>query len=180
MKTNNCEYPPSTRWRTSAAGSAPTIFRSEDESTTSPARSRVTCPDADLSVEPDVVFLSHATVDDGLVKLVERASEEPDRFIEIEGPPDLIVEIVSDSSVGKDTKRLPEKYFRAGVKELLLLDARKQPIKFAIHARGKRGFIRIEPDKKGFARSEVLGASYHLERRRDRKGWPLYELHEKS
>jgi len=142
-------------------------------------RSRVTCPAADLSVEPDVVFLSHATVDAGLVTFVERASEEPDRFIEIEGPPDLIIEAVSDSSVGKDTKRLPQKYFQAGVKELWLIDARKQPIKFAIHARGKRGFIRVEPDKKGFARSEVLGASYHLERRRDRKGWPLYELHEK-
>src|SRR5436190_17257801 len=53
-------------------------------------RSRISCPAADLSVEPDVVFLSHATVDEGLVTLVERASEEPDRFIEIEGPPDLV------------------------------------------------------------------------------------------
>jgi Uma2 family endonuclease len=142
--------------------------------------SRVTCPDADLSVEPDIVYLSHATVDAGLVKFVPRTSEKPDRYIEIEGPPDLVAEIISDSSVGKDTKRLPQKYFLAGVPELWLIDARKQPLTFAIYARGKRGYVAVAPDKKGFAYSKVLDAHYRLERRRDRKGWPLYELHQRT
>ena len=115
----------------------------------------------------------------GRVKFVPRTSEEPDRYIEIEGPPDLIVKIVSDSSVGKDTKRLPQKYFEAGVAELWLIDARGKTLSFVIHSRGKRGFVPVAADKKGFIRSAVLGASYHLERRRDRKGWPLYELHER-
>jgi Uma2 family endonuclease len=141
--------------------------------------SRVTCPAADLSVEPDVVYLSHDTVETGLVKFVPRASEAPDRYIEIEGPPDLIVEIVSDSSVGKDTKRLPQKYFEAGVTELWLIDARGKSLSFAIHTRGRRGFVAVATDKKGFIHSAVLQASYLLERRRDRKGWPLYELHER-
>jgi Uma2 family endonuclease len=126
------------------------------------------------------VYLSHAAVEAGLVKLVPRASEKPDSYLEIEGPPDLVVEVISDSSVGKDTKRLPEKYFLAGVPELWLIDARKQPLKFAIHTRGKRGFVAITPDNDGYLHSKVLDAHYFLEFRRDRKGWPLYVLHERA
>ena len=74
-------------------------------------RTRITCPTADLSVEPDIVYISHQTLDSEKIKLVPKASEEPDRYIEIEGPPDLVVEIVSDSSEGKDTRRLPTAYF---------------------------------------------------------------------
>lgn len=142
--------------------------------------SRVSSPKADLSVEPDIVYLSHESVDAGLVKFVPRASEKPDSYIEMEGCPDLIVEIVSDSSVGKDTKRLPQKYFLAGVPELWLVDARKRPLTFTIYSRGKRGFVAVEPDKKGFAYSKVLDAHYHLDHRRDRKGWPKYELQERT
>jgi Uma2 family endonuclease len=54
--------------------------------------------------------------------LVPKAGAEPGRYIDVEGPPDLIVEIVSDTSVAKDTRRLPEAYFRAGVAEFWLAD----------------------------------------------------------
>ena len=80
-------------------------------------RTRVSCPAADVSVEPDIVFLSHERLDDGRVHLVPKASGKSGEYIEIEGPPDLIVEIVSDSSVAKDTRRLPQRYFLAGVGE---------------------------------------------------------------
>ncbi|HEY2759608.1 MAG TPA: hypothetical protein VGI75_02665, partial [Pirellulales bacterium] len=69
-------------------------------------------------------------------------------------------------------------YFLAGVQELWLIDARKQRLKFAIHRRGKNGFVTVAGDKNGYCHSAVLGADYRLERRRDRKGWPLYQLHE--
>jgi Uma2 family endonuclease len=36
----------------------------------------------------------------------------------VEGGPDLVVEIVSDSSEEKDLDRLPRAYFSAGVREL--------------------------------------------------------------
>jgi Uma2 family endonuclease len=141
---------------------------------------RVTCPNADLSVEPDIVYLSHDSVESGLVTLVPKASEEPERYIEIEGPPDLVVEIVSDSSVGKDTKRLPLKYFQAGVKELWLIDARRQPVQFTIRVRSKRTFVPTTVTKDGFQSSAVMKAKYRLEHRRDRKGWPYYVLHERG
>ncbi|MCC7084461.1 MAG: Uma2 family endonuclease [Pirellulales bacterium] len=142
--------------------------------------SRDTCPDADLTVEPDVAYLSHSTVESGLLEFVPRTSEKPDRYIEMDGPPDWIAESIGGSSVGKDTKRLPQKYFLAGVRELWLIDARKQPLTFAMDSRDKRGYLPAAPDTKGFFHSKVLDPQYHLERRRDRKGWPLYELHERT
>jgi Uma2 family endonuclease len=142
-------------------------------------RARLSCPKANLSVEPDVLYLSYTMLDSGRTKLVPRAVEEPNSYIEIEGPVDLVVEIVSDSSVSKDTKRLPQKYFLSGVREFWLIDARKPALTFSIHSRGKRAFVPVEVDKKGFAHSAVLDADYRLERRRDRRGWPLYELHER-
>ena len=71
---------------------------------------RVSSPAAELSVEPDVVYLSDETIDSGRVRLVPSAGGEPDSYVELEGAPDLVVEIVSDSSVAKDTKRLPISY----------------------------------------------------------------------
>jgi Uma2 family endonuclease len=48
----------------------------------------------------------------------------------------MIVEAVSDSSVHKDTKRLPKACFLAGVREYWLADARREPFVFRIHRRG--------------------------------------------
>jgi len=99
-------------------------------------RARISSPEADLSVEPDVVFISEASLDSGRIRLVPKAGGAPDRYIELEGPPDLVVEIVSDSSVGKDTRRLPNAYYQAGVPEFWLIDARVGELFFRIHQRG--------------------------------------------
>ena len=88
---------------------------------------RVVCEQADLSVEPDIPFVSHASLHEGRVRLVPKASGEPGRFVEIDGPPDIVVEIVSDMSVENDTVRLPQAYRVTGVREFWLLDARVRP-----------------------------------------------------
>ena len=46
---------------------------------------RVSSPDADLSAEPDVVYLSAASLDSGRVRLVPSAGGEPDSYVELEG-----------------------------------------------------------------------------------------------
>ena len=79
---------------------------------------RVTSVAADLSVEPDVVAVSEATLASGRVRLVPAAGGRPERFVELEGGPDLVVEIVSDAAVRKDTQRLPAAYHATGVREL--------------------------------------------------------------
>jgi hypothetical protein len=112
--------------------------------------------------------------------LIPAVSDDPDSYIEVEGAPDLVVEIVSDSSVGKDTKRLPALYFKAGVRELWLIDARRDPLVFKIHRRGKSGFVAMPTDADGFQRSSVMDCRSRLHRRRDRRGWPLFELVERE
>ena len=44
-----------------------------------------------------------------------------------------MIEIVSDSSVAKDTRRLPAAYHKAGVGEFWLVDARGPETSFTIH-----------------------------------------------
>jgi Uma2 family endonuclease len=139
-------------------------------------RTRVSSPDADLSAEPDVVYLSAETIDSGRVRLVPSAGGEADSYVELEGAPDLVVEIVSDSSVAKDTKRLPISYWRAGVAEYWLVDARRERLLFRIHARGADGYEPAPVDGEGFQLSAVFGRRFRLERRRDARGRWVFDL----
>jgi Uma2 family endonuclease len=139
-------------------------------------RARVSCPTAQVSVEPDVVFVSTAAIQAGRVRLNPKAGGEQGRFVELEGPPDLIVEIVSDSSVTKDTKRLPEHYYRAGVPEFWLVDARSSELVFQIHRPGDDNDVAALCDESGFQHSAVMDRLFRLDRRMDRlRNW-IYDL----
>ena len=143
-------------------------------------RTRVSCPGADLSVEPDLVFVSEEALDSGRVKLVPKASAGPDRYVELEGPPDLIVEIVSDRSKIKDTRRLPPAYFQAGVPEFWLVDARGPELLFQIHRRGSTAYELVPIDADGYQASSILRSSYLLVRSRNASGRVEFELREKA
>ena len=123
-------------------------------------RTRVSSPDADLSAEPDVVYLSAETIDSGRVRLVPSASGEEDSYVELEGALDLVVEIVSDSSVAKDTKRLPISYCRAGIAEYWLVDARRERLLFRIHVRGADGYELAPVDGEGCHLSAVFDCRF--------------------
>ena len=136
----------------------------------------VTNDEAGLSAEPDVVFVSKEALATGRVRMVPKAGGEPDRYVEVAGSPDLIVEVVSDHSVAKDVQRLPPIYFQAGVRELWLVDARRDPLQFIIHRRGSAGFEPTSADAEGFAESLVFGRRFALLRRRDELGFWTYDL----
>ena len=139
-------------------------------------RTRVTCPDDRLSAEPDIVFVSHETLETGRARLVAKSATQPGRYVELEGPPDLIVEIVSDGSVEKDTRRLPEAYFKAGVPEFWLADARGQQLLFQIHRRGDSVYEAVDVDSEGFQRSAVFACGFRLDGRRDTQGNWSFDL----
>jgi Uma2 family endonuclease len=141
---------------------------------------RVSCPEADLSVEPDLLFVSDASLDSGRVKLVPKAGGAPDRYVELEGPPDLVVEIVSDASAGKDTQRLPAAYYRTGVEEFWLVDARSDQLLFRIHHRGDAAYKPAPTDAEGYQQSHVLGCWYRLDRGRNPRGRIVFDLHAKE
>ncbi len=141
---------------------------------------RVSCPAAELSVEPDVVFVSEESLESGGVRLVPKATGEPDRYIELEGAPDLIVEIVSDASVIKDTQRLPTAYYRCAVREFWLVDARGEELVFQIHHRGPSAYQVAQPNPNGFQFSNVFNTWFRLTRRRNQRGRWLFDLQEKK
>lgn len=94
---------------------------------------------ADLSSEPDCCFISWNCVKDGRVVL-QQSSDGTD-VTELVGSPDMVLEIVSPSSIGKDKKVLPEIYFQAGIPEYWLIDARKAEMYFTILKATPEGYI---------------------------------------
>ncbi len=135
---------------------------------------RVSSADGDVSAEPDVVVVSDAALSDGRVRLAPSAGGRPDRYVELEGGVDLIVEIVSDSSVTKDTQRLLAAYRAAGVKEYWVIDARGEDVHFAIHcwADGERG-VEMSPEQ---SLSAVFSTQFALTRHRNPAGRFVYDL----
>lgn len=139
-------------------------------------RARISSPRADLSVEPDVVVVFWETLDSGRLRYIPAASGEADRYIEMEGAPDLVVEVVSNSSERKDLVRLPPLYAAAGIPELWLVDVRKRAVRFEIRSLGPDGYETVRPDAEGWRSSPRLGRRFRLARKEMRPGRWIYRL----
>lgn len=128
---------------------------------------------ADLATEPDGMFVSYAALRSGRVKRIER--EEPD-FLELEGSPEMVLEVVSDTSVRKDTEELRELYWKAGILEYWLVDARETAPRFDLLHRGRKGYKAPRKQAGGWLRSNVFDRSFLLAHTTDPLGDPLYVL----
>ena len=135
-------------------------------------RAFFTNPDADLSTEPDGVFVSYDAVRDLRVRSLEGVKGG---HVEIVGSPDMTLEVVSSNSVRKDTKELRQRYWAAEVTEYWLVDARKEVVHFDILRRGRRGYTAARAQD-GWLRSGVFGRSFRLTRQADPLGHPRYTL----
>jgi Uma2 family endonuclease len=120
---------------------------------------------ADLSVEPDVIVVLWETLKTGKVRSSPASRKGPGRYSGLDGAADLVVEVVSDGSVEKDTKRLPSLYARAGIPELWLVDARDADLRFEIHTLHGGRYETVRQDGEGWVRSPCLQRSFRLVRR---------------
>lgn len=134
----------------------------------------ITHPDASLSCEPDASFVTWEDLESERARSVPREGVEG-QYIEIEGTPSWVVEIVSNSSVGKDTRKLRELYFKAGVDEYWLIDARGADVLFQILVRGESEYVNAE-SRSGWVRSQVFGRRFRLTRSRGRLNRWKYRL----
>lgn len=132
----------------------------------------VTNEAADLSGNPDGAFVSNASMRSGRVQLIEG---KEDGYVELEGSPDMVLEVVSDSSVEKDTEILRELYWKAGIREYWLVDARGERIEFQILRHTARGYVATRPSG-GWRKSAVFGKSFRLTRQLDDLGHPDFTL----
>jgi Uma2 family endonuclease len=127
---------------------------------------------ADLGTEPDGMFVSRDTFQAGRVELVEGAAGTA---IRLEGTPDVVLEVVSPSSVKKDTEVLRELYWQAGIPEYWLVGARTEPLTFDVLRHTARGYVATRKQG-GWVRSAVLGKSFRLTEQTDDLGQPEYTL----
>lgn len=133
---------------------------------------------ANVSTEPDALFVTWESRESARVRLTPSESAEG-QYVELVGSPDWVLEVVSDSSVRKDTHRLREGYFRAGIGEYWLIDARGDQINFQILVRGTTGFEPVT-ERKGWLASPLFQRRFRLVRERDRMDFWEYTLEVKS
>jgi Uma2 family endonuclease len=108
----------------------------------------------------------------GKIRLVEGAEEG---YVELEGAHDMVLEVVSTSSVVKEYKRLRELYWRAGIREYWIVDARSEDPSFDILRHTANGYAATR--KQGdWVKSAVFGKVFRLTRKVDEQGNPEYEL----
>jgi hypothetical protein len=125
---------------------------------------------AGLAAMPGAVFASNATLE-GRARLVEGRRGH----IELEGSPDMVLEVVSDRTVRKDTLALRRDYWEAGVREYWLVDARPTEPSFDVLRHTARGF-RAARKKDGWVESAVFTKAFRLTRLTDARGRPDYRL----
>jgi Uma2 family endonuclease len=121
-----------------------------------PDRMMLTNEAAELSTEPDGMFLSFAALESGRVR-----TEEGEDSVEVEGTPDMVLEVISPHSVRKDTVVLRELYWDAGVPEYWLVDPRVTPVRLDILRRTSRGYSTARRQE-GWLKSAVFGCSVQL------------------
>src|SRR5205085_9433839 len=128
---------------------------------------------AEVSNEPDGMFALWETFETGRIRDIPTADE--DDWIELEGTPDWILEIVSPSSVTKDTVKLRERYARARIPEFWLVDVRREKLDFVIlHLTGDA--YQPAPNRAGWQKSRIFGKQFRLVRLTDRGGRPTFRL----
>ena len=113
---------------------------------------------ADISNQPDGMFVSTDAVRSPRVQLIEGRGEG---LVELEGSPDMVLEVVSRSSVTKDTVILREAYAEAGIAEYWLVNAREQPLVFELLTLHEGRYIPAERHL-GWQHSKVFGRWFRL------------------
>ncbi len=131
--------------------------------------------DASVSNNPDASFFTLESFRSGRVRLVPKEGKVG-KYREIEGTPDWVVEVISESSVRKDTEQLRTAYHRAGILEYWLIDALGEEIVFQILNHRKNGYA-ATPLREGWLRLRVFDRDFRLERQRDAFGLWEYTLH---
>lgn len=133
--------------------------------------------EANLATVPDGSFVLWATSEAGKVRFIPR-KDTFGEFVEIQGTPDWVLEVVSQFSIDKDTVELLEKYHRAGIAEYWLVNCRGQDIDFQILQWKPAKYVAVKAER-GWHYSPVFDRRFRLVRRRNRAGRWNYKLENK-
>lgn len=122
---------------------------------------------------PDGIFVSCSAMETGRVRLT--GGKRGHRDTELVGVPDLVVEVVIDSSADEDTEWLMAKYWAAGIPEYWVIDGRSAPLRFSILRRAAKGYAAVRKSD-GWVKSAVLGQSFRFVPGEKQFGHPTYDF----
>jgi Uma2 family endonuclease len=134
-------------------------------------RMRLVHEAVNLSTEPDGMFATYESVRAGRVHW-ERGRES----LEVIGSPDMVLEVVSTSSVQKDTILLRDLYAAAGIGEYWLVNPLPNQLTFDI-LRLSRGRYVATRKSAGWTRSAVFRKSFRLVAEESTDDLPQFRLH---
>jgi Uma2 family endonuclease len=133
---------------------------------------RIVHPEAKLSAVPDGVFVLNESIQTMRVSFLPAADGED---LTVQGSPDMTLEVLSNSSVKKDLEVLRQLYWKAGIPEYWLVDARGESLMFDILRHGAKGYVATRKQD-GWMKSAVFGQSFRLIQEKDGLGHPLFTL----
>jgi Uma2 family endonuclease len=87
----------------------------------------------------------------------------------------MVLEVVSPSSVRKDTVDMLDLYWRAGIPEYWLVDPRGDEPRFTLYTHAPAGYRAVRPSG-GWRKSAVFGATVRLVQTTDDLGLPSFML----
>jgi Uma2 family endonuclease len=137
----------------------------------------VSNPEAGLSTEPDATFATFESLRSGRCQLIK--SNRPGVAEELTGSPDWVLEIVSRTSLRKDTVQLRAAYHRAGVGEYWLIDVQGEEIAFHLLLRQETGYVEATTEDSWVA-SLAFGLQFRLTREMHQDGMWQYTLEMKD
>jgi Uma2 family endonuclease len=123
-----------------------------------------------LSTQPEFMFVSSESLDAGRVTILRG-----DDSLEIMGSPDMTLEVISPTSVTKDTIDLRRLYWEAGVKEYWLVDSREKSFSFDILRHGAAKYVTTRKQA-GWVKSQVFGREFKLTRATTKHGVTKFTL----
>lgn len=130
----------------------------------------------DISNQPDGMFVSTASLAANRVRFIEGKDEG---LVEVEGSPDMVLEVVSRSSVTKDTVTLRAAYAAAGIPEYWLIDARAEAVRFEVLVLTGDGY-RVTRRRAGWIRSNVFRRWFRLVQAAGDDGQPEFTLEHRT
>ena len=95
--------------------------------------------------------------------------------LEVEGSPDWVLEVISKSSIKKDTQTLPPLYWASQISEYWLVDPREDPARLTIFRPGDKAYEAVRKQG-GWQKSAVFGASFRLRKDPEAGELPTYYL----
>ena len=139
-----------------------------------PRGALLTSEEASFSTEPDATFASWETLESERLRYVP-LNGDVRRSKELLGTPDWVLEIISDASAARDAQ-LRQLYFRAGIPESWLVDARGTELAFTILVLDSAAYEPADVRRGGWQASPVFKRLFRLSRTKNRLDHWEYRL----